>query len=252
MNMGYHEFLECSLHLAERHRDWCPKLPLAWNPSDPDSVISAVQAFMEYVDENMFPVYTIVDEIEQAYGVLDEIPIRVQGVDILNDAGSFNHPNLMRLLVILMFLYNEYHSGEMDRELYAEMRDLWGIEEAASLERLRKWLQETSLADAKSLPDGFVDLLDYITCNTGHNWLDYTQEVLDYSGQLPLWKEAGYLADEWQAASVVWDRLTCFLGWANSSRRCLDAVISVMRTAFTEIRAIEPDKHTLDFEHEHT
>lgn len=244
--------LESSLYLswllAKAHQVATPNLPLAWNPRRQDDedtgLIAAAQKMLHHIDENMFPVHEIYNEDADAvWEVLQNIPIYVKGYDIFDDSESFmecSEGTVWRLCLILVYLYEHSRENVAAYEGYAELRNDWGITHPAPPWAIADWLEANGnhpevRGIAHSL--GLIYFLRYLCNSTGHQFLDYTHQMLGESyTQIPWTAECiKDLTEQWREAKVYDKAIEAFLEWSSShDTKIVGKVIGIAGKAVME------------------
>lgn len=250
--------LESSLYLswllAKAHQVATPNLKLVWNPcrlDDDVGVVAAAQKMMQYIDQNLFPVWEIINEDADAvWDVLQNIPIAVKGYDIFDDNESFmecSEGSMWRMGLILVYLYEVSHDDIWAYYAYAELRNEWHVEQPIPPWAVADWLEANgNHPEVRKIENslGLIYFLRYLCNSTGHQFLDYTPQMMGESNTQIPWTEEWIrdLTNQWREAQVIDKAIEAFLAWADEDASHMVQVGKVVGLAGAAVMATQDDK----------
>lgn len=223
--------LESSLYLswllAKAHRAATPHLPLSWNPRRQDGksgLLEAAQKMLLHINKHMFPVYEIFcEDADSICDALHSVPVSVLGFDLFDGDSfmEFREDSIWRLCLIPVYLYEYSQDDLWAYRGYAELRTTWKITHPAPPWALADWLEahidELDVKIKHSL--GLVYFLRYLCNSTGHQFLDYTPQMLHHSDTQLDWTEEviADLTEQWRVAAPYNKIMDAFTEWANEA-----------------------------------
>lgn len=195
------------------HPEWLDEETADWESEE--AIIGAVERFLSRVNV-LFPVHDDIWDIdlEVIEWRLYEIPVISMGFDEWLDGwDDFKEP--------IPYLLHMRHSRCDEDSPY--LCDEFANEYPDHLvplylepHRLVKILRGMALSEPlNALPD-LIEMLDH---NSGNAWLDVGEYALAEGGGYPQWtaEDVAWLAEKWQEAKPVMERVDCLLDWQNSS-----------------------------------
>jgi hypothetical protein len=240
--MGDHlpplDYLLIAARLAElyeivfpQHPEWLAEL-VDW--PDEEAMAGAVARFLKRAGR-FFP---LIDEcweldLEIIEWRLYAIPVVPQGFDLWHDSWDEFYEPAPYLLHML------WHRDEMDSPdrpdeftcLYPEHSVPRSLDPRRLVPTLRRMALPEPLA---ALPD----LIEMLSQSTNNLWLDIGEIALMEGGGYPQWdpQEVAFLAEEWQKAKPICERVHALLAWHNdppaTSRRKVTAVHRLLLEAY--------------------
>lgn len=202
--------LQCSGLLAERALVVTPDLSLSWNPRQAESTITAVNSWLEHVNNNLFWVETACRNLDEAMSHLTIIHLQPEGFNYFYEESFHNYypGTLGRLLMAFLELEHALAWGDVDEEMmtsgdsaYQEVYEQWGFEEVVPLYKICQWVEER-LAIGQVRPGANATLLQVF---------DFPNEIKPFHDETPeIWQGFANLL-RWMGNNTGYD----ILDWAN-------------------------------------
>ena len=215
------------------HLEWLDTEVVDWE--DEEEVAAAAERFLGRVS-TLFPVHDELWEpdLEAVEWRLYEIPVIPMGYDLWYDNWQDLKEPAPYLLHMQYSRYDEDRPYRRDEftNLYPDHQVPRTLEPEHLVETLRQICTEQSQSMALPEPlDALPDLILMLDQSTGNSWLDVGEYALAEGGGYPLWsqEDVEWLAEEWQKAQPVLDRITRLLDWQNDSQEAIGAKLTAVR-----------------------
>lgn len=220
------------------HPEWVDEEAVDWE--NEEAVAGAVERFLNRVSV-LFPVHDDIWDVDPSAGsgqVLEvvewrlyEIPVMPMGYDHWYDGwDNFKEP-------APYLLYMSYSRGNEEspfvRDEFADEYPDHLVPRYLEPHRLVKTLRGMALPEPlNALPD----LIEMLNHSTGNAWLDVGECALAEGGGYPLWnpEDVAWLAEQWQQAKPVLDRIHRLLDWQNSSPEEIGLKLTAVRDALLD------------------
>lgn len=212
-----------------QHPEWLDEI-VAWR--NEEAIAKAVEKFLSHVVA-LFPIHDECWEFEMEIieWRLYSIPVIPQGFDIWYDGWDDLYEPAPYLLHML-WQRDEADDPENPNEFrqkYPEHLVPRGLEPPRLIETLR----------GMTLPEPFQalpDLIEMLIQDTGNIWLDVGEISLMESGGYPKWDptEVALLAEAWQAAEPICDRVHTLLNWHNDTPAAIERKVTAVHRILLE------------------
>jgi hypothetical protein len=225
-------FPECPRWLDEAVVDW----------RDEEDAVTAVEAFLGRVNR-LFPVHTEIWDLDldAAQWRLSEIPVMPLGYDTWNEGWDDLKEPAPYLLHMRYSRGNEDYAFVRDEfaDLYPDHQVPSTLEPHRLVEALRQMTMPAP--ELAALPE-LILMLDH---STGNAWLDTGEYTLAEGGIYPTWsrENVAWLAEEWQSAQPVLEKVMALLNWKNDSAGAVAEKLAAVRAVL-----LEADKRTQEDE----
>lgn len=217
------------------HPEWLDEEVVDWESEE--AVVGAAERFLNRVSV-LFPVHDDIWDVdlEIIEWRLWEIPVIPMGFDEWID-GWDDLKEPAPYLLHISCAHMRHSRGDEDspylRDEFADEYPDHLVPRYLEPQRLVKTLREMGLPEPlDALPD-LVEMLDH---STGNAWLDVGECALAEGGGYPLWnpEEVAWLAEQWQQAKPVLDRVHRLLDWQNSSPEEIGFKLTAVREALLD------------------
>lgn len=203
------------------HPEWLSGGVVDWE--DETEVAAAVERFLGRVSA-LFPVHDDIWDVdlEVVEWRLYEIPVIPMGFDEWYDDWEDLKEPVPYLLHMRYSRHDEdrsYRRNEFE-DLYPHHLTPRYLEPHRLVETLRQACVERSRSMALPEPlDALPDLIEMLDHNTGNSFLDVGELSLAEGGGYPPWnrEDVEWLAEEWQKAKPILERIHRLLDWQNST-----------------------------------
>lgn len=211
------------------HPEWLDEI-VAWK--NEEAVAKAVERFLSHVAA-LFPIQDECWEMEMEIieWRLYSIPVIPQGFDIWHDGWDEVYEPAPYLLHML---WQRDEADDLEnpnefRQQYPEHLVPRGLEPQRLIDTLR----------SMALPEPFhalPDLIEMLIQGTGNVWLDIGEISLMEGGGYPEWDpaEVAFLAEEWQAAEPIYDRVHALLDWHNETPASVERKVTAVHQILLE------------------
>ena len=212
-----------------QHPEWLDET-VAWR--NEEAIAKAVEQFLSHVAA-LFPINDECWEFEMEIieWRLYSIPVIPQGFDIWHHGWDELYEPAAYLLHML-WQRDEADDPENPNEFrqqYPEHLVPRGLEPQRLIDTLR----------GMTLPEPFQalpDLIEMLIQDTGNIWLDIGEISLMEGGGYPEWDpaEVAFLAEAWQAAEPICDRVHTLLNWHNDTPAAIERKVTAVHKILLE------------------
>lgn len=212
------------------HPEWLSAEVVDWE--DETEVAAAVERFLGRVSI-LFPVHDDIWDVdlEIVEWRLYEIPVIPMGYDLWYDDWLDLKEPAPYLLHMRYSRHDDDHPYRRDEfeDLYPDHLTPRYLEP----HRLVKTLRQVELPEPL---DALPDLIEMLDHSTGNSWLDVGELSLAEGGGYPLWnqEDVEWLAEEWQKAKPILDRIHRLLDWQNSTPEEIGFKLTAVRDALLD------------------
>lgn len=203
-------------------------------------VAAAVERFLGRVS-TLFPVHDDIWDVdlEVVEWRLYEIPVVPMGYDIWHDEWEDLKEPAPYLLHMCYSRHDEDRPYRRDEfaDLYPDHQTPRYLEPHRLVEALRQACAERSRSMGLPEPlDALPDLIEMLDHSTGNSWLDVGELSLAEGGGYPPWnrEDVDWLAEEWQKAKPILDRIHRLLDWQNSTPEEIGFKLTAVRDALLD------------------
>ena len=217
-----------------QHPEWLDEV-VDWQSEA--HIAKAIERFLTTVGK-LFPINAEcwVYEMEAITWCLYAIPIVPQGFDIWHAGWDELYEPSPYLLTMI------WHRGEFDkRDNLDEFSRLYPehlVPQSLEPQRLIDTLRTMALPEPlHALPD----LIEMLIGGANNVWLDYGEIALMEGGGYPQWDpaEVAFLAEEWQKAEPICDRVHALLNWSNENAEAIRQKVTAVRQVLLEAQQIQ-------------
>ncbi len=210
--------------------EWLSSEVVDWE--DETAVAAAVERFLGRVSA-LFPVHDDIWDVdlEVVEWRLYEIPVIPMGYDIWHDEWEDLKEPAPYLLHMCYSRHDEDRSYRRDEfeDLYPDHLTPRYLEPHRLVETLRQMALPEPL-------DALPDLIEMLDHSTGNSFLDVGELSLAEGGGYPPWnrEDVEWLAEEWQKAKPILERLHRLLDWQNNTPEEIGFKLTAVRDALQD------------------